>query len=121
MDLALILEWAGSMAPWLVGAMGVITIVMKALKDWVDKQDKLKPYWFYIALALSVVGAVGTSLVTGHFAWTLGAWQIILAQFIMIFGGEYITHTVIFKKIWPWVLKALPIIKAILNAISRKK
>ena len=121
MSLEIVLEWAASIAPWLVGAMAVITIVMKTLKDWVDKNDKLKPYWFYIALGLSIVASVVTSLVMGNFAWTWVAWQIILAQFLMIFGGEYVAHTAIFKKVWPWVQKLWPVIKAIFGALKKKK
>jgi len=107
-----ILEWAAVQAPWLVGSMGFITIVMKAIRDWVDKNNKLKPYWFWIALVLSMVGSVVAALVTGHFAWTTGSLTIMVAEFILIFGGEYITHTVLFKKIAPWLV---PIVKAILK------
>ena len=121
MSLEIVLEWAASIAPWLVGAMGAIAIVMQTLKAWVDKNNKLKPYWFYIALVLSIVMSVATSLIMGNFAWTWPAWQIILAQFLMIFGGEYVTHTAIFKKVWPIVKKAWPILKAIFNFITKKK
>lgn len=115
-----ILEWAASVAPWLVGSMGVIIIIMKTLKSWIDGNDILKPYWFWIALVLSAVGSVVASIVTGHFAWTIDSLIVILGQFIMIFGGEYITHTVLFKKIEPKLIKLWPIFLAILKAIGKK-
>jgi hypothetical protein len=48
-----------------VAFIPVVATAMEALRSWIDKKKKLKPYWFYIAIALSLAGSAVFSFLTG--------------------------------------------------------
>lgn len=79
----------------------VIAVMMEALRKWVDENDKLKPYWFYIAVALSLGGSAIFSFITG---WV---WQDYLLQAAVIYGGQHVTQQAWFKKVWPIIKEIL--------------
>jgi uncharacterized membrane protein YjjP (DUF1212 family) len=77
-----------------------IALIMEALRSWVDKLDKLKPYWFWIAVGLSAGLSAVFSYLSG---WD---WTQFFLQAAIIYGGEHVLQQAWFKKFWP-VIKAI--------------
>ncbi len=115
----MILEWASALAPWMVGSVGLVNLVMGVIKKLVDANNKLKPYWFWIALGVSLIASIVITIIMGNFVLAWGTLILIFAQFSMIFGTQLVTDTVMFKKLKPWIVKAWPFIKELLLKIKK--
>jgi len=101
-----------------IGMVLTISTLMHGMKDWWDKQDKLKPFWIYFAVVFSLAGGTIISAING-FDWTVqGDYMAWVAQVLLIYGGQHLFEQAWFKRWWPTIKQG---VLFILKWVIKKK
>ncbi len=95
-----VLTLMDQVSPLFTLCIPIIAVIMETLRVWIDKQNKLKPFWLYIAIGLSAIGSTIFMFIEG---WNL---QLFFIQGAVIYGGQQGLQQLWFKRIWP-VIKGL--------------